>query len=123
MDFAEFDALAEPLQRRSAESKARHGFALVDGLTATPEVIAQVEDQIGVIFPDTYKVFMTRYGGGAFGFVELLPLAKPDEPAGYGDVWAENNRIFPERDFIAVAGVGTMTRAPDAAQARREGAQ
>ena len=31
MDFAEFDALAEPLLRRSAEEQARHGFALIDG--------------------------------------------------------------------------------------------
>ncbi|WP_238005275.1 SMI1/KNR4 family protein [Dactylosporangium sp. AC04546] len=107
MDFAEFDALAEPLQRRWAQEEAQHGFALIGRHVCTPEVIALVEGRMGVIFPDKYKVFMTRYGGGVFGFVELLPLVEPDKPARRGDIWSENERWFPERDFVAVAEVGT----------------
>ncbi|MEV0567582.1 SMI1/KNR4 family protein [Dactylosporangium sp. NPDC050588] len=107
MDFAEFDMLAEPLRQRSAREQARHGFALVDGLVSTPEVIALVEGRMGIVLPDKYKVFMTRYGGGVFGFVELFPLVEPGKPARYGDVWSENEEWFPEGDFVAVAAVGT----------------
>ena len=107
MDLAEFDALAVPLQRKSAESVARYGFALIEGRTATPEEIALIEDRMGVIFPAKYKVFMTRYGGGVFGFVELLPLVEPDKPDEYGDVWTVNARDFPDHEFVAVAVVGT----------------
>ncbi|GAA3449592.1 SMI1/KNR4 family protein [Dactylosporangium matsuzakiense] len=99
--------MAEPLQRRSAEEKARHGFALIEERTATPEMIALVEHRMGVIFSDKYKAVMARYGGGLFGFVELLPIVEPEKPARYGDVWTENDRRFPERDFVAVAAVGT----------------
>lgn len=107
MDLGEFDALAVLLQRKSAESVARYGFALVEGRTSTLAEIAQVEDRMGVIFPDKYKAFMTRYGGGAFGFVELLPIVAPDTPDEYGDVLTQNDRHFPDRDFVAVAEVGT----------------
>jgi hypothetical protein len=79
VDLAEFDALAEPLRRKSAEAQARHGFALIDGHIATPEVIALVESHMGVVLPDKYRIFMTRYGGGRFGFVELLPVVAPDK--------------------------------------------
>ncbi|MFF5233246.1 SMI1/KNR4 family protein [Dactylosporangium sp. NPDC000521] len=106
MDLTEFDALAEPLLRESAESVARWGFALIEGRTSTPEEIARAEDRMGVTFPDKYKAFMTRHGGGQFGFVELLPLVDPDRP-GENDVWTENNTWFPDRDFVAVAEVGT----------------
>jgi hypothetical protein len=107
VDLAEFDVLAVPLQRKSAESVARYGFALIEGRTPTPDEIAHVEDRMGVIFPDKYKAFMTRYGGGAFGFVELLPLVDPDKPDEDDDVWTVNARDFPGHDFVAVAVVGT----------------
>lgn len=111
MDVATFESLVEPLQRRSAESRARHGLGLIDGYTSTPEVIAGVEDRMGVILPDKYKYFVTRYGGGVFGFVELLPLVGPDigpgEASRGGDLCAVNDQFFPGRDFVAVAEVGT----------------
>ena len=107
MDLAEFDVLAEPLQRKSAESATRYGFALIEGRTCTPDEIAYVEDRMGVILPEKYKVFMTRYGGGVFGFVDLFPLVEPETQANDGDVWTENERNFPDHDFVAVAAVGT----------------
>jgi hypothetical protein len=107
VDVAKFESLVEPLRRKSAESKAKHGHALIDGYTTTPEVIAHVEDRMDVIFPDKYKYFMTRYGGGVFGFVELLPIVGPDEESRDGDLRTVNDQFFPARDFVAVAEVGT----------------
>jgi antitoxin YobK len=75
MELAEFEALAEPLRRRPAALRADHGFALIEGHTATAREIASVERDMGVALPGKYKSFMMRYGGGAFGFVELFPVA------------------------------------------------
>jgi hypothetical protein len=67
VDLAAFDALAEPFLRKAAELAARDGFTSVDGRTCTADEIARVEDRMGVTFPEPYKAFMTRYGGGMFG--------------------------------------------------------
>lgn len=106
MDLADFDTLAEALRQKSAASHAAYGFALIEGRTATSDEIADVERRIGTIFPDKYKVFMTRYGGGQFGFVDLIPIvADPEEHE--DDLCTVNDREFRERDFVAVAPVGT----------------
>jgi antitoxin YobK len=106
MDFAEFDALAEVLRQKSAASQAEYDFALIDGCVATAGEIADIERRMGVVLPDKYKTFMIRYGGGAFGFVDLFPVvAEPEEHD--DDLWAVNSREFPDRSFVAVAPVGT----------------
>lgn len=106
MDLAEFDTLADMLRQRSAVSQAEYGFALIDGRVATAGEIADIERRMGVILPDKYKTFMTRYGGGMFGFLDLLPVAA--NPEGHDDdVWTVNSREFPDRSFVAVAPVGT----------------
>jgi hypothetical protein len=105
MDLAEFEALAEPLRRKSTASQAQYGFTLIDGQTATAEEIAKAELDMAVAFPVRYKAFMSRFGGGVFGFVELFPIvATPD---GYDDLRTANDREFPDRGFLAVAAVGT----------------
>jgi hypothetical protein len=98
MDGAEFDGLAETLRRRSTGAEAAYGFTLIEGRTATVEEIAEVERQMGVTLPAKYKTFMTRYGGGMFGFVDLFPIA---------DLLSVNDHEFPDRTFVAVAPVGT----------------
>ncbi|GID93981.1 SMI1/KNR4 family protein [Amorphoplanes digitatis] len=104
MDLAEFDALAEVLRQKSAASEARHGFALIEGRTATADEITDIERRMGVILPSRYKAFMRNYGGGMFGFVDLLPvIAEP----GHDDLLTVNDREFPDRGFVAVAPVGT----------------
>ncbi|GIE86478.1 hypothetical protein Are01nite_29580 [Actinoplanes regularis] len=106
MELPEFDALAGPLRQESAAAEAEYGFALIEGRTATPDDFASVERQMGVILPEKYKAFMTRYGGGMFGSVELFPVvAEPEE--GGDDLWSMNEREFPDRGFVAIAPVGT----------------
>jgi hypothetical protein len=105
MNLAEFEALAEPLRRKSAAVQAQHGFALIEGQTATAEEIANVELDMAVVFPDNYKAFMMRFGGGTFGFVELFPIGAT--VVGHDDLGTVNDREFPDRSFLAVAPVGT----------------
>jgi antitoxin YobK len=106
MNLPEFDALAEPLRQKSAASEAKHGFALIEGRTATADEIASVEHQMGVILPEKYKAFMMRYGGGVFGFVELFPIVTQSEEHG-NDLRTINDQEFPDSTFVAVAPVGT----------------
>jgi hypothetical protein len=106
MEFAEFDELVEVLRQESTASQAEHGFALIDGWVATAGEIADVERRMGVIFPDKYKIFMIRYGGGEFGFVDLFPVVTGGQMH-EDDLWTVNSREFPDRSFVAVAPVGT----------------
>jgi hypothetical protein len=106
VDFPVFELLAEPLRQKSAASEAKYGFALIDGRTATVDEIASVERRMGVLLPELYKAFMVRYGGGMFGFVDLLPIVAEPEEHG-DDLWTTNGREFPDHSFIAVAPVGT----------------
>jgi antitoxin YobK len=106
MDLTEFDALAEGLRGRSAASQANYGFALIDGRVARDAEIADVEQRMGVTLPTNYKTFTRNYGGGMFGFVDLLAIvAEPDGRE--DDLVTVNDRQFPDRDFVAVAPVGT----------------
>ncbi len=105
MDLAEFDVLAQPLHQQSAASIARYGLPLIEGRTATADEVADAEQQLGVTFPGKYKRFMMRYGGGQFGFVDLLSVVSRGQEG--DDVTSVNNREFPERKFIAVSPVGT----------------
>jgi hypothetical protein len=106
MDLAEFDRLAESLRHRSALATATDGLPLIEGFTSTAQEITDVEQHLGVTLPDKYKSFMMRYGGGGFGFVELIPLTSPPS-AGIQDLDSLNREEFPDRSFIAVAPVGT----------------
>ena len=105
MDLAEFDALAQPLLQESAAKQAQYGFAFVEGHTVTAEEITGVEREMAIAFPDKYKAFMMRYGGGIFGFVELFPLAPV--PSGADDLRTVNDREFADRRFVAIAPAGT----------------
>ncbi|GAA0577171.1 hypothetical protein GCM10010172_72350 [Paractinoplanes ferrugineus] len=106
MDPTEFDALAEGMHAKSAASQANYGFALIDGRVAGDDEIAFVERRMGVALPTAFKAFMRSYGGGMFGFIDLLPIVV--EPDGReDDLLTVNDREFPDRSFVAVAPVGT----------------
>jgi hypothetical protein len=104
VELAEFEVLVEPLRRKSAAHQAEYGFALIEGHTVTAQEIANIERQMAVVLPDKYKAFMMRYGGGAFGFVDLFPLLPV---SGCDDLHTLNDHEFPDRNFVAVAPVGT----------------
>ncbi|MEV4759934.1 SMI1/KNR4 family protein [Micromonospora sp. NPDC049559] len=106
MDFAEFDRLVEPLRERSARMVAAHDFPLIEARTATDDEIASAERALGVVLPARYKAFMVRYGGGQFGFVDLLTV--PGRGAdGVDDIVSVSRGEFPDGSFLAVAPVGT----------------
>jgi hypothetical protein len=105
MDLAEFDALTEPLRRKSAEVQSTYGFNLIEGRIASADEIANFELDLAVVLPDKYKAFMMRFGGGMFGYVELLPIVAM--PGTYDDLSTINDSEFPDRSFLAVAPVGT----------------
>ncbi|MEU4623344.1 SMI1/KNR4 family protein [Actinoplanes sp. NPDC023801] len=73
--------------------------------TGPQEEAASVDRELAVVLPDKYKAFMMRYGGGVFGFVELLPLIPV--PSTSDDLRTVNVREFADRRFVAVAPVGT----------------
>lgn len=104
MELAEFEVLAEPLRRKPAVYQVEYGFALIEGHTVSAEEIANVEREMAVVLPYKYKAFMMRYGGGAFGFVDLFPLLPASE---WDDLRTLNDQEFPDRSFVAVAPVGT----------------
>jgi hypothetical protein len=48
---------------------------------------------------------MMAYGGGMFGYVDLFPVVSRGRNG--DDVTSVNGREFPDREFIAIAPVGT----------------
>ncbi|WP_027346534.1 SMI1/KNR4 family protein [Hamadaea tsunoensis] len=103
MELAEFDVLADQMRQRSASLIASAGFSLIDGRTAAMDQIRAAEDVLGAILPEKYTAFMTQYGGGRFGFVDLFSIAAGDPD----DICAINHAEFPDAMFIAIAPVGT----------------
>ncbi|MFI7335826.1 SMI1/KNR4 family protein [Micromonospora aurantiaca (nom. illeg.)] len=79
MDFEEFDQHVQALRARAAGSGSEEGedFTVIEGLTATAEDTAAAEQALGATLPEQYKAFMRRYGGGQFGFLDLLPIPTP----------------------------------------------
>jgi hypothetical protein len=102
MDLAEFTALAEPLYRKAATVD----FALVEGRTTGTGELDEAERRLGVVLPEKYRTFMTRHGGGVFGFVELFPVTGDAEDLP-PDLVSVNRAEFPDGSFVAVAPVGT----------------
>ena len=85
---------------------ASYGLQLIEGRTASVDELASIEELLGVVLPMRYKTFMIRYGGGQFGFVDLLPLTG-QPPDGAENVVSVSHESFPDGSFIAVAPVGT----------------
>jgi antitoxin YobK len=106
VNFEEFDRLAEPMRERSEASMASDGFPWIEGRIASVSELASVEALLGVVLPAQYKEFMTRYGGGGFGNVELLPVTG-EWPDVHESVARTNSEWFSDGSFVAVAPVGT----------------
>ena len=85
--------------------QASHGFTLIDAHAASPQQLLDAERRLGATLPPQYKTFMTRYGGGQFGSVDLLPIT-PVKP-GREDVVSVSKREDPAGSFVAIAPIGT----------------
>ncbi|GAA2248102.1 SMI1/KNR4 family protein [Streptomyces indiaensis] len=100
MDTASFASLV-------TQVRAEHPkwLDLFEGWVATDEDIALANRTLRTQLPDDYVWFMQNHGGGAFGFVEILPVVAP-EP-GIDDLLRTNQEGYTPSDFIAIAPVGT----------------
>ena len=110
MDFEEFDQHVQSLRARAARSgfEEIEDFKVIEGLTASAEEIAEAERALGSTLPARYKTFMMRYGGGQFGFLDLLPIPTAGSAHHHvDDVVSVSQAEFPDGSFVAVAPVGT----------------
>lgn len=109
MDFDEFDRLAEELRARSAAlaDLDLDGFESVEARIASADELGEAEQALGVVLPAQYKSFMMRYGGGQFGFLDLLPVRAGRSRKDVDDIVSVSQHEFPDRSFVAVAPVGT----------------
>lgn len=100
MDITEFEHIAE-----SAMVEHPQWFLAFDEWKADIEDIAEVERRLEVHLPEKYKWFMRNYGGGAFGFTDILPLLVPEE--GEDSVLSVNVESSWSVPFVAASPVGT----------------
>ncbi|MBM7489460.1 hypothetical protein JOD64_000682 [Micromonospora luteifusca] len=109
MDFAEFDEQVLSLRARVARSgfDAVEDFKVIKGLTASAEETAEAERRLSVTLPEQYKAFMVRYGGGSFGFLDLLPIPAAGSSNQVDDVVSVSQAEFRDGSFVAIAPVGT----------------
>ncbi|MET8912411.1 SMI1/KNR4 family protein [Micromonospora sp. NPDC004551] len=109
MDFEEFDQHVQSLRARAARSgfEEIEDFKVIEGLTASAEDITEAERALGATLPEQYKAFMLRYGGGQFGFLDLLPIPTAASAHHIDDVVSASRAEFPDGSFVAVAPVGT----------------
>ncbi|NYF57308.1 SMI1/KNR4 family protein [Micromonospora purpureochromogenes] len=109
MDIEEFDQHVQSLRARAARSgfEAIEDFKVIEGLTASADEIAEAERALGVTLPAQYKAFMMRYGGGQFGFLDLLPIPAAGSSHHVDDVVSVSQAEFRDESFVAVAPVGT----------------
>lgn len=100
MEFADFVALID-------ETRRSHPWWLAgfEPMRATEEELNHVQRELSISLPADYLTFMTEVGGGAFGFMDILP-ARRDSPH-RDDVMSVNLHPWWPVDFYAVAPVGT----------------
>ena len=74
VDSEAFDQHVQSLRARAARSglDATEDFKVIEGLTASAGEITAAEQALGATLPTQYKAFMMHYGGGQFGFLDLL---------------------------------------------------
>ncbi len=86
MEFEEF--------RKRVETKKRtdpHLFCLENDTIAGLEQIAAFEETHRIRLPEKYKLFLSTYGGGYFGYANIYSL----DPKGVFPVTNENRFQFP----------------------------
>jgi hypothetical protein len=103
--FDEFGRLVDAAQAEHLGKGYPAEIKLFEFLAASDDDLVAAEEELGTVFPDAYKQVMKRYGGGMFGFVDLLPLRSPGRRG--GDLVSENSGDWAVAGFVAVAPAGT----------------
>jgi len=94
------------MRRAIVEAQEEHPnwFRLPSDEAATPEDIAAAADALGCELPESYRVFVSEFGGGDFAFVEIYS-ATPDSEV---SIVVMNQRPWLDTSsFIAFADTGT----------------
>lgn len=104
MDFDEFDAILNSVRASEIVARFPPEFQPFGFRRASDDEIAGAESALRVSLPSAYRQFMTRYGGGQFLFLDLLPVAAT-EPRIENLVGVNQAEAIP--GFIAAAPVGT----------------
>ena len=94
MDNSEFLALVN--KARMAKPFWFEGEA---DAPATDTQIAQAEQEIGANFPDEYKFFLRKFGGGYFGRANVFSVT----PESDWNINLINSRYNKRDDFVAVS--------------------
>ncbi|MEU8005849.1 SMI1/KNR4 family protein [Catellatospora sp. NPDC049111] len=106
MEFEQFDPLVEPLRARATKFDEEE-FRLIEARTASSDEVADAERALGATLPTQYKTFMARYGGGMFGFIDLLPVRAGRSRNDTDNIVSVSRAEFPVGSAVALAPVGT----------------
>jgi antitoxin YobK len=105
MDFDEFEVRLRAVRARGSASSYPEGFDPFDSWRATADDVQTVETRLDIRLPGQYRDFMSRYGGGTFLFLDLLPVVSPDGQS--EDLLTVNGSSLRQSGFIAISPVGT----------------
>ncbi|GIF25587.1 hypothetical protein BJ973_003865 [Actinoplanes tereljensis] len=99
MDFADFREIVEETRAAHASKGYPPEIRLLDEVRADDDDIAAAEAELGLRFPEKYRQVMTTYGGGMFGFIDLLAVRD--------GLLRENTGAYAVAGFVSVAPVGS----------------
>ena len=94
MDNSEFLALVD----RARMAKPFWFEGEMD-IPATDSQITQAEHEIGAQFPDEYRFFLSKFGGGYFGHANVFSVT----PRSDWNINSINSRYNVRNDFVAVS--------------------
>ncbi|MGW7817748.1 SMI1/KNR4 family protein [Streptomyces puniciscabiei] len=106
MDFAELAAHIDAAVAQHQRLGLPDEMSPFENLSASDADLERVEEELGVRLPDQYRSFMKRYGGGAFGSLDLLPAVCPAGDRREDMLEVARSEQF-EVAFVPIAPVGT----------------
>lgn len=105
MEMREFRRNVEMVLAEHARRNYPPEIRIIDGKVASDEDLLEAERTLSVRLPDKYKEVMASFGGGMFGFVDLLEVRSSDGDG--GDLISENVGVYAVPNFVVIAPVGT----------------
>jgi hypothetical protein len=104
VEIEDFEAQLADVRSSASVAGLPPELQVFDFISASEEQLAAAEAELGARLPAKYREFMTRYGGGQFLFVDLLPAFAE---GGREDLVSVNTANVASPAFVAVAPVGT----------------